>query len=168
MITLQQIDMYSGVWYEQASMKRGFNAEGQMDCIGTRGVYKQISKDAPVLEADTKCRHGSQTAPLTGIKGRVDCSTTPCKLTFPILPWIRAEYNILKTDFKRFSIVSAGPDFIQVYSRKPCLNPRERMALKEMVKDFGYDPNELKDTPTECDTDPVDVMIQDAVDVLNI
>lgn len=59
MITLQQIDMYSGVWYEQASMKRGFNAEGQMDCIGTRGVYKQINKDAPVLEADTKCRHGS-------------------------------------------------------------------------------------------------------------
>ena len=33
MITLQQIDMYSGVWYEQASMKLGFNAEGQMDCI---------------------------------------------------------------------------------------------------------------------------------------
>jgi lipocalin len=89
-------------------------------------------------------------------------------LTFPILPWIRAEYNILDTDFKRFSIVSAGPDFIQVYSRKPCLNPKERMTLKEMVKNFGYDPNDLKDTPTECDTDPVDMMIQDSVDVLNI
>jgi hypothetical protein len=42
------------------------------------------------------------------------------------------------------------------------------MALKEMVKNFGYDPNDLKDTPTECDTDAVDMMIQDAVDVLNI
>jgi len=42
------------------------------------------------------------------------------------------------------------------------------MALKEMVKNFGYDPNDLKDTPTECDTDPVDMMIQDSDDVLTI
>jgi len=25
------------------------------------------------------------------------------------------------------------------------------MALKEMVKNFGYDPDDLRDTPTECE-----------------
>ncbi|KAL5065061.1 hypothetical protein RYX36_026798 [Vicia faba] len=63
---------YSGRWFEVASLKRGFAGQGQEDCHCTQGVYT-FDKEAPAIQVDTFCVHGSPNGYINGIRGRVQC-----------------------------------------------------------------------------------------------
>lgn len=136
---------YSGVWYEVASHKVGFNSTGQEDCRNTKGVYTYDSTNDMIL-VDTTCTHSSGRK--SGIKGVVKSN----HLIFPSIPFIPSQtYEVLDTDYNNYAIVSGSYDdsFIQVYSREAHLSGRKLHNYKNKVKRFGIDPNILKDTPQD-------------------
>ncbi|KAG0474711.1 hypothetical protein HPP92_014397 [Vanilla planifolia] len=161
---------YSGRWFEVASLKRGFAGQGQEDCHCTQGIY---SFDATTgsIQVDTFCVHGGPDGYISGIRGKVQCLSEEdmekpetglerqvmikekCFLRFPTLPFIPKEpYDVIATDYDNFALVSGAKDksFIQIYSRRPDPGPGFIQKYKSYLADFGYDPNEIKDTPQDC------------------
>ncbi|UPQ97251.1 calycin [Chloropicon primus] len=148
------VEKYQGVWYEVASLKRGFAGEGQLDCHCTQGLYSKT--DQGKMSVKTFCVHGSSTGKISGIEGRVSCESAAgdaegegfqgCRLNFPSIPFIPPEpYNVLDTDYTNAS-------FVQVYSRKP--QPGKafvRRMIGRLEKDYGYEKGSIKETPQDCD-----------------
>ena len=65
---------YSGLWYEVASLKTGFAAEGQGDCHCTQGLYETAgAAEDRALTVSTFCVHGGPQGKISGIQGRVRC-----------------------------------------------------------------------------------------------
>ncbi|KAL9272076.1 Chloroplastic lipocalin-like protein [Drosera capensis] len=162
---------YAGRWFEVASLKRGFSGQGQEDCHCTQGIYT-IDEKTPAIQVDTFCVHGSPDGYITGIRGRVQCLpeedkektennlqrevmiTEKCFLRFPTLPFIpKQPYDVLATDYDNFALVSGAKDqsFIQIYSRTPNPGPEFILKYKNRLAEFGYDPNQIKDTPQDCE-----------------
>uniref|UniRef100_A0A2P2LCU8 Uncharacterized protein MANES_15G074100 n=1 Tax=Rhizophora mucronata TaxID=61149 RepID=A0A2P2LCU8_RHIMU len=162
---------YSGRWFEVASLKRGFAGQGQQDCHCTQGVYT-YDVSAPAIQVDTFCVHGGPDGYITGIRGKVQCLPEEdleknetelekremikekCYLRFPTLPFIPKEpYDVIATDYDNFSLVSGAKDksFIQIYSRTPDPGPEFIEKYKAYLQNFGYDPNQIKDTPQDCE-----------------
>lgn len=100
-----------------------------------QGVYT-FDKEAPAIQVDTFCVHGSPTGYITGIRGRVQCLSEQdlekkesdlerlemikekCYLRFPTLPFIpKLPYDVIATDYDNFALVSGAKDngFIQVF-----------------------------------------------------
>ncbi len=150
------LERYSGMWYEVASLKEGFAGEGQKDCHCTAGLYvparaKETGEPLPRrLAVKTFCVHGSPTGKISGIQGRVSCpdgrqqqqqQQQECKLTFPSIPFIPGEpYEVLETDYDSFALVEGARDktFVQVYSRTP--NPGKAFVsrqIKHLEQDYG-------------------------------
>ncbi|KAM7280394.1 hypothetical protein ACFE04_007528 [Oxalis oulophora] len=136
-----------------------------------RGVYT-YDMEAPAIQVDTFCVHGSPDGYITGIRGRVQCVPEEdlkgnetdlekqamiiekCYLRFPTLPFIPKEpYDVIATDYDNFALVSGAKDksFVQIYSRQP--NPGRAFIdkYKDYLANFGYDPSKIKDTPQDCE-----------------
>jgi lipocalin len=162
---------YSGRWFEVASLKRGFSGQGQEDCHCTQGVYT-YDADKPSIQVDTFCVHGSPDGYITGIRGKVQCTSDldlektetdlekqemikeKCFLRFPTLPFIpKLPYDFIDTDYDNFALVSGAKDkgFIQIYSRKPNPGPEFIEKYKNILSIFGYDAQKIKDTPQDCE-----------------
>jgi lipocalin len=159
---------YSGGWYETASIKKGFFGLGQTDCMDTRGVYEYRSEEDEI-DVATQCRHLD--GHISGIKGIVTCprgapalkSRRPlatCSLRFPSAPYVPpSNYTILETDYDSYAIVESGlgpkssAPFVQIYSRYARPGLRFIEAKKELLKKWGYDPDELHMTPVTLESD---------------
>ncbi|KAL5101344.1 hypothetical protein RYX36_005671 [Vicia faba] len=162
---------YSGRWFEVASLKRGFAGQGQEDCHCTQGVYT-FDKEAPAIQVDTFCVHGSPNGYITGIRGRVQCLSLEdmkknesqlemqemirekCYLRFPTLPFIpKLPYDVIATDYDNFALVSGAKDtgFVQIYSRTPNPGAEFIAKYKAELANYGYDPSKIKDTPQDCE-----------------
>eukprot|EP00252_Welwitschia_mirabilis_P008491 TRINITY_DN2037_c0_g1_i1.p1 TRINITY_DN2037_c0_g1~~TRINITY_DN2037_c0_g1_i1.p1 ORF type:complete len:355 (+),score=68.28 TRINITY_DN2037_c0_g1_i1:41-1066(+) len=165
---------YSGRWFEVASLKKGFAGQGQEDCHCTQGIYT-YDPDNNAIQVDTFCVHGSPDGYLTGIRGKVQCLSETelekreteverqemikekCYLRFPTLPFIPKEpYDVIATDYENFALVSGAKDrsFVQIYSRTP--NPGQEFIenFKEYLASIGFDPQQIKDTPQDCELMP--------------
>ncbi|CAM6095674.1 unnamed protein product [Calypogeia fissa] len=162
---------YSGRWFEVASLKLGFSGQGQGDCHCTQGVYT-FDEENRAIKVDTFCVHGSPTGYITGIRGKVQCVSDEelsklqsdlermqmiqqkCFLRFPSIPFIpKQPYNVLNTDYDNFALVSGARDtsFVQIYSRTPNPGPEFIEKYKNELKDLGYNPELIKDTPQDCE-----------------
>jgi lipocalin len=149
---------YSGAWYEVASIKKGFAGLGQGDCMDTRGVY-EYNPDRDEIDVATQCRHLD--GHLSGIKGIVTCPNSKskrglvsCSLRFPTASWIPpSTYTILETDYDTYAIVESGlgpksaAPFVQIYSRYTRPGMRFIEARKELLRNWGYDPDQAHITP---------------------
>lgn len=149
---------YSGAWYEVASVKKGFYGIGQNDCMDTRGLY-EYNPDKDEIDVATQCRHLD--GHVSGIRGVVTCPTSKsargivaCSLRFPTASWIPpSAYTILDTDYDSYAIVESGlgpksaAPFVQLYSRYARPGLRFIEAKKELLKQWGYDPESIHLTP---------------------
>lgn len=158
---------YSGAWYETMSIKKGFAGLGQMDCMDTRGVYEYRS-DEDELDVQTGCRHLD--GHVSGIKGIVTCpkGSSPkgkglitCSLRFPTAPFVPpANYTVLETDYDSYAVVESGlgpkspAPFVQVYSRYARPGLRFIEAKRELLKKWGYDPDEARVTGVTLEGEP--------------
>ncbi|KAL2941593.1 Chloroplastic lipocalin [Bienertia sinuspersici] len=149
---------YAGRWFEVASLKRGFAGQGQEDCHCTQGVYT-FDMAVPAIQVDTFCVHGGPDGYITGIRGKVQLiwrdrdDQREVLPAFPTLPFIPKEpYDVIATDYDNYALVSGAKDrsFIQIYSRTPNPGPEFIEKYKTYLADFGYDPNDIKDTPQDC------------------
>lgn len=91
--------------------------------------------EAPSIQVDTFCVHGSPDGYITGIRGKVRCVPEEelertvsdlerqemirekCYLKFPTLPFIpKLPYDVIATDYNTFALVSGAKDrsFVQV------------------------------------------------------
>ena len=159
-VHLQTFDpfKYSGAWYETISIKKGFAGFGQNDCMNTRGVY-EYDPDRDEIDVATQCQHLDGHA--SGIKGIVTCPTSKssrglaaCSLRFPTAPFVPpASYTILETDYESYAIVESGlgpkssAPFVQVYSRYARPGLRFIEAKRELLKKWGYNPDDSHITP---------------------
>lgn len=164
---------YSGRWFEVASLKRGFAGTGQQDCHCTQGFYT-YDEETATIQVETLCAQGSADGKISGIQGKVQCISDEekenserdlenqkkirqkCYLRFPTLPFIpKQPYDVLATDYDNYALVSGAKDtsFVQIYSRKPNPGSAFIKKYKSMLADFGYDPNEIKDTPQDCNVE---------------
>ena len=94
-----------------------------------------FDREAPAIQVDTFCVHGSPNGYITGIRGRVQCLSLEdlkknesqlemqemirekCYLRFPTLPFIpKLPYDVIATDYDNFALVSGAKDtgFVQV------------------------------------------------------
>lgn len=149
---------YSGAWYETISIKRGFAGLGQGDCMDTRGIYEYRSEEDEI-DVATQCRHLD--GHVSGIKGIVTCPRSKsqrglvsCSLRFPSAPYVPpSEYRILETDYDSYAVVESGlgpksaAPFVQVYSRYSRPGLRVIDTQKELLRKWGYDPDEAHITP---------------------
>jgi len=156
---------YSGAWYETMSIKKGFAGFGQADCMDTRGVY-EYDPDRDELDVQTGCRHLD--GHVSGIKGVVTCPKTTsnrgiisCSLRFPSAPFVPpASYNVLETDYDSYAIVESGlgpksgAPFVQVYSRYSRPGMRFIEAKRELLKRWGYDPDDVHMTGVTLEGEP--------------
>lgn len=149
---------YSGAWYEVASIKKGFYGLGQGDCMDTRGVY-EYDPERDEIDVATQCKHLD--GRISGIKGIVTCPRSKssrgiisCSLRFPTATWIPpSQYKILETDYDSYAIVESGlgpksaAPFVQIYSRYSRPGLRFIDAKKEILRNWGYDPEDAHITP---------------------
>ena len=149
---------YSGAWYETLSIKKGFAGFGQTDCMDTRGIYEYDS-DRDEIDVATQCRHLD--GHISGIKGIVTCPNSKssrglvaCSLRFPTASWIPpSKYTILETDYDSYAIVESGlgpkssAPFVQVYSRYSRPGLRIINSKKELLRKWGYNPDDAHITP---------------------
>ena len=156
---------YSGAWYETMSIKKGFAGFGQADCMDTRGVY-EYDPDRDELDVQTGCRHLD--GHVSGIKGIVTCPKTAssrgviaCSLRFPSAPFVPpANYTVLETDYDSYAIVESGlgpksaAPFVQVYSRYSRPGMRFIEAKRELLKRWGYDPDDVHVTGVTLEGEP--------------
>ncbi|KAL9257617.1 Chloroplastic lipocalin-like protein [Drosera capensis] len=95
--------------------------------------------------------------------------TEKCFLRFPTLPLIpKQPYDVLATDYDNFTrLKSQRPKFYSgigneyhlasefagcsIYSRTPNPGPKFILKYKNRLAEFGYDPNQIKDTPQDCE-----------------
>ncbi len=158
---------YSGAWYEVASHKAGFYGIGQYDCMDTRGVY-EYDPDRDEIHVQTQCRH--MDGKISGIKGIVTCpkSAPPlkarglidCALRFPTAPYVPpTTYRVLETDYSTYALVEGGDGpkgrspFVQIYSRFTRPGMRFIEAKKELLRAWGYNPDEIHMTPVTLESD---------------
>jgi len=158
---------YSGAWYETMSIKKGFAGFGQADCMDTRGVY-EYNSDRDELDVQTGCRHLD--GHVSGIKGVVTCpkvgsksarGLVECSLRFPTAPFVPpANYTVLETDYDSYAIVESGlgpksaAPFVQVYSRYSRPGMRFIEAKRELLKRWGYDPDDVHVTGVTLEGEP--------------
>lgn len=149
---------YSGAWYEVASIKKGFYGLGQNDCMDTRGIY-EYDPDRDEIDVATQCRHLD--GHISGIKGVVTCPRSKsargiisCSLRFPSAVYVPpSTYTILETDYDSYAIVESGlgpksaAPFVQVYSRYARPGLRFIEAKNEILRRWGYDPDQVHLTP---------------------
>lgn len=157
---------YSGAWYEVASVKKGFYGLGQTDCMDTRGLY-EYNPDKDEIDVATQCRHLD--GHLSGIRGIVTCPTSKsarglvaCSLRFPTASWIPpSAYTILDTDYDSYAIVESGlgpksaAPFVQLYSRYARPGNRFIEAKKELLKRWGYEPEDVHLTPVTVSNEDI-------------
>jgi len=164
---------YLGTWYEVASLKKGFAGTGQEDCHCTQGMY-QLDKYRNRILVNTFCAHGSPEGRISGIMGVVKCLNPmsdgtmketflkECKLKFPAIPFIPSEpYDIIATDYKSYALVQGAKDksFVQIYSRKPKPGSAFIEAKKKMLQERGFNIEDIKDTPQDCDNKMIGKMM---------
>lgn len=156
---------YSGAWYESMSIKKGFAGLGQTDCMDTRGIYEYDS-ERDEIDVATQCRHLD--GHISGIKGIVTCPRSKsnrglisCSLRFPTAPYVPpSAYTVLETDYESYAIVESGlgpksaAPFVQVYSRYARPGLRFIEAKRELLRKWGYDPDEIHITPVTVDGEP--------------
>jgi lipocalin len=155
---------YSGAWYETMSIKKGFAGLGQLDCMDTRGLY-EFDPDRDEIDVATQCRHLD--GHISGIKGIVTCprgapglrsksgrGLVSCSLRFPTAPFVPpAAYTVLETDYESYAVVESGlgpksnAPFIQIYSRYSRPGLRFIEAKQELLRKWGYDPDDAHVTP---------------------
>jgi lipocalin len=140
--------MYAGDWYEVASKKEGFYGLGQYDCTDTRGTYEYDSEHEQFL-VTTQCHHLN--GRVSGIRGIVKCpkKSLDCTLRFPTAPYIPpAMYKVLETDYDTYALVEgSNKSFVQIYSRSPRPGNKFIEAMKEKLKQWGYQPDDIHVTP---------------------
>lgn len=155
---------YSGAWYEVASHKAGFYGLGQYDCMDTRGIY-EYDPDRDQIDVATQCRHLD--GRISGIRGVVKCPISKpergladCTLRFPTAPYVPpATYRILETDYSSYALVEGGTGpndpapFVQIYSRYPRPGMRFIEAKKQILKNWGYNPDLIHTTPVTLESD---------------
>ena len=156
---------YSGGWYETLSIKKGFAGLGQNDCMDTRGLY-EYDPDRDEIDVMTQCRHLD--GHVSGIRGIVTCPRSKssrgvisCSLRFPTAVYVPpSAYTILETDYDSYAIVESGlgpksaAPFVQVYSRYARPGLRFIEAKKELLRKWGYDPDEAHITPVTMGSEP--------------
>ena len=140
------LQRYAGTWYEVASYKRGINSFGQTGCRNTKGVYTYHAPNR--LDVSTSCLH--KNGRVSGIDGHVVCSKgKTCQLTFPTIPFFPPqEYEVLKTDYENFAVVSGSSsgNFIQVYSRRPHLDVSSAFHVSDFLRGSGINTDLLEIT----------------------
>ena len=171
---------YSGLWYEVASLKTGFAAEGQGDCHCTQGLYETTgAAEDRGLTVSTFCVHGSPEGKISGIQGRVRCLgpeelasretalemqemiEEKCALRFPAIPFLPSEpYDVIDTDYRSFALVQGSKDrsFVQIYSRTPKPGRAFIARQKGKLAKLGFDAKKIKDTPQDCPDAMMDSM----------
>ena len=103
------VEHYDGVWYEQV---RTHNSPFENDCFCSQANYTLANDGSVVI--DNSCRKGSPNSPITTAIGKafVPYSKHPGFLLVSFwLPFVKASYIVLDTDYTNYSIIASCPRF---------------------------------------------------------
>lgn len=100
---------YDGIWYEQVRTK---DSPFEGDCFCAEANYT-IASDGSII-VDNTCRRGSAVAPVSGAIGKaiVPDDKHPGFLLVSFgIPFLKAPYAVLDTDYTSYSIIASCPRF---------------------------------------------------------
>jgi lipocalin len=138
---------FSGAWYEVASYKAGFTPMSSVTCMDTRGIY-EYDPDKDAFDVQLGCRHVDRH--VTAIKALMRCGDKSCSVRYPSAPYVQPSlFRILATDYESWAIVEGADDksFVQIFSRYARPGNKFIEAKTRMLRDWGYDPDQVHVTP---------------------
>jgi lipocalin len=152
---------FSGAWYEVASYKAGFAPLSELTCMDTRSIY-EYDGDADEFDVQIGCRHMDRK--ISSIKAIMRCpplkdgnSGTTCAVRYPAAPYVQpSRFKVLATDYESYALVEGAEDksFVQIFSRYARPGIRFIEARAQMLRDWGYDPEQIHMTPVTLQGEP--------------
>lgn len=155
------IHQYDGTWYEQVRTKRSPYEDG---CFCSEANYT-IAEDGS-LNVDNTCRRGTATSPVVGATGKatIPDEKHPGFLLISFwLPFLKAPYAVLDTDYTSYSIVASCPRFgigqwhIWILTREQ--QPDEGLieGLKNKTVSMGFSAEDFVTTyqGSNCNKEPI-------------
>lgn len=139
------LERYSGLWYEIASMPNFF----QRECVGTTAYYE--FRDDGRLHILNSCRKEGLDSPVdstTGV-GRVKCEETFAKLRVRFFWPLSVDYYILALDDEYEYAMVGHPSrkYLWIIAREPELDEETYRRLVDLAEAKGFDVSELERTP---------------------
>jgi len=154
------IHQYDGTWYEQVRTK---HLPFENSCFCSEANYT-ITDDGSLI-VDNTCRQGTAVSPVSGSVGRaiVPDERHPGFLLISFwLPFIRAPYAVIDTDYTSYSIVASCPSFgigrwhIWILTREQQPEKGLIESLKNKTVEMGFSAEEFVTTyqGSDCNKAP--------------
>jgi lipocalin len=143
---------FSGAWYEVASYKAGFEPLSALTCMDSRGVY-EYRGDADEFDVQLGCRRLDRS--VSSIKAVMRCPSLKCSVRYPSAPFVQPSYfRVLETDYESYALIEGAEDksFVQIFSRYARPGNRFIEARKQLLRNWGYDPELIHTTPVTAES----------------
>lgn len=147
---------FSGAWYEVASYKAGFPPLSELACMDTRALY-EYSPDRDEFDVQIGCRRLDRS--VSSIRAVMKCPSLKCTVRYPSASFVQpSTFRVLDTDYDSYVLVEGadgakGPSpFVQIFSRYPRPGNKFIEEKKKLLKNWGYDPNDVHVSPVTIDT----------------
>lgn len=143
------VERYEGVWFEQV---RTHNSPFENDCFCSQANYT-LANDGSLI-VDNSCRKGAAIAPISSATGKAIIpysKHTGFLLVSFWLPFVKASYVVLDTDYTNYSIIASCPRFygdglVWILTRDQTPEPTFIENLKNKTSSFGFSHIKLFDT----------------------
>jgi lipocalin len=155
------LERYDGVWFEQVRTR---NSAFEGECFCSQANYT-IAHDGSVV-VDNSCRKGSATASVANAIGKayIPYPKHPGFLLLSFgIPFVKASYIVLDTDYTEYSIIAScprffGDGFVWILTREQSPHPEFIDGLKNKTVEFGFARDRLIDTyqGPKCNDSKVD------------
>lgn len=153
---------YDGLWFEQVRTR---NSPFEDGCFCAEANYT-ISDDGNIV-IDNTCRRGSSTSPVSSAIGKAiipDDNHPGFLLVSFWIPFIKASYAVLDTDYTNYSIIASCPKYgfgswnIWILTREQQPGTDFINSLKNKTVNMGFSSDDFFDTyqGEDCNKEPKD------------
>ena len=145
---------YSGAWYEVASYRAGYPA---LACFDSRAIY-EYNPDTDEFDMQVGCRHLDRS--VSAVKATMRCPPSKnrvCSVRYPNAPYVQPSYyRVLATDYETYALIEGAEDksFVQIFSRYARPGNRFIEEKKQILKNWGYDPDKIHVSPVTVSKEP--------------
>ena len=145
------LQRYKGRWYEIARYPNRF----QDQCVGDVTATYRLLEDGDV-EVENRCRTADGDWDVaTGVARRTDDPTNAklevrfAPLILSFLPAVWGDYWVigLAPDYSWAVVGDPSREYLWILSRTPQIAPADRARAVEIIRQNGFDPNRLVETP---------------------
>ena len=135
------IDRYLGKWYEIALYPNWF----EKGCFSSTAFYEKLENNK--IKVTNQCRMYSRDGDLNEAVGTafITDRKSNAKLKVQFFWPFKGDYWIveLDSDYKYAVVSEPGRQYLWILSRTPEIEPKKLLALKERIKEKGFDLNYL-------------------------